>query len=209
MLSITPSGGVSLVTYQSHYCHMTAMFYADNSAMEILQRLHQFDSRLLARLFRQGERRAIVPLARAISRSGDGYLHLLIPLALAAAGAQSIGSLTTLLGLALILERGLYWVLKNGLKRRRPQEIVPGFRSLIIASDQFSFPSGHSSASFLLATALCLVYGPALVIMFLWAALVALSRVVLGVHFPGDTLAGALMGSTCCLFTASVLGILA
>ena len=176
--------------------------------MEILQRLHQFDSRLLAKLFRQGERRAIVPLARAVSRSGDGYLHVLIPLSLFIAGASHILGLALLLGSALALERALYWLLKNGLKRRRPQEIVPGFRSLIIASDPFSFPSGHTSAAFLLATALCLIYGPALAITYLWAILVALSRVVLGVHFPGDTLAGAFMGTSTCLFAASILGLL-
>ncbi|MEM1111946.1 MAG: phosphatase PAP2 family protein [Pseudomonadota bacterium] len=177
--------------------------------MEILQRLHQFDSRLLARVFRQGERRAIVPLARALSRSGDGYLHILFPVLLAVGGAEDVGRFALLLGLAISIERGLYWLLKNGLKRRRPQEIVPGFRSLIIASDQFSFPSGHTSAAFLLATALCLIYGPALAITYLWAALVALSRVILGVHFPGDTLAGALMGTSCCLFIADMIGLLA
>ena len=43
--------------------------------------------------------------------------------------------------------------------------------------------------------------------MYLWAAGVGLSRVLLGVHFPGDILAGALMGSGIALFTAAQLGI--
>ena len=45
--------------------------------MEILAKLQQFELRLLAKLFCQTERRAVVPMARALSRSGDGYLHLL------------------------------------------------------------------------------------------------------------------------------------
>ncbi|TXS93825.1 phosphatase PAP2 family protein [Parahaliea maris] len=147
------------------------------------------------------------PLARALSRSGDGYLHLLIPALLALLGARELDQFCLLLALSLSVERSLYFVLKNTLKRRRPQEAVPGFRSLITASDQFSFPSGHSSAAFLLASALVLVYGGPVIAMYLWATCVALSRIVLGVHFPGDTLAGAFMGTSCALFTASLLGL--
>lgn len=169
--------------------------------------LQELELRLLARVFRQGERRMIRPLARALSRSGDGYLHLLVPALLAFLGARDMDRFALLLGLSLALERSLYWSLKNSLRRRRPQDAVPGFRSLITASDQFSFPSGHSSAAFLLATALTLVYGGPLVAMYLWASGVALSRVLLGVHFPGDTLAGALMGSGCVVFCASLLGL--
>ncbi|TXS92454.1 phosphatase PAP2 family protein [Parahaliea aestuarii] len=147
------------------------------------------------------------PLARALSRSGDGYLHLLIPLLLGLLGARNLDQFCTLLALSLATERTLYWSLKNTLKRRRPQEAVPGFRSLITASDQFSFPSGHSSAAFLLATVLVLVYGGPVIAMYLWASCVALSRIVLGVHFPGDTLAGAFMGTSCVLLTATLLGL--
>ncbi|MBN7798721.1 phosphatase PAP2 family protein [Parahaliea mediterranea] len=169
--------------------------------------LQELENRLLASVFRQGERRMVRPLARALSRSGDGYLHLLVPALLALLGARDVGLFALLLGTALLLERSLYWSLKNSLKRRRPQDAVPGFRSLITASDQFSFPSGHSSAAFLLATALVLVYGGPVVAMYLWASAVALSRVVLGVHFPGDTLAGATMGASCALLVASLLGL--
>ena len=177
-------------------------------AMEIFAKLQQFELRLLAKLFSQTERRAVVPMARALSRSGDGYLHLLVPLLLGALDPASFLALFSLVALALGIERSVYWLVKNTLKRPRPQEALPGFRSLVVAGDQFSFPSGHTSAAFLLATTLCLVYGPALAITYLWAILVALSRVVLGVHFPGDTLAGAFMGTSTCLFAASILGLL-
>ena len=109
--------------------------------------------------------------------------------------------------LALAMERPLYWVLKNALKRRRPQDYVIGFRSLIVPSDKFSFPSGHSSGAFLLATSLCLVFGSPCAATLLWATGVALSRVLLGVHFPGDTLAGALMGSGLAILSAQLWGL--
>lgn len=169
--------------------------------------LQKFEMRLLASVFRQTERRMVIPMARAISRSGDGYLHLLLPLLVLLLDPQGFWIVLPLLALSLAVERALYWLVKNSLRRPRPQEAVPGFRSLIIASDQFSFPSGHSSGAFLLATVLFLVYGAAAVPMFFWAMGVALSRVLLGVHFPGDTLAGALMGTTIALLAATHLGL--
>jgi len=174
--------------------------------MEILNNLHKYDRHLFARVFRQGERRMVIPLAKALSRSGDGYLHLLLPLLLWQLKLPGFDDFIALLAASLVLERLVYWVLKNSLKRKRPQQAVPGLRSLIVASDQFSFPSGHSSGAFLLATTLVLVYGGPVAAIYLWAGGVALSRVVLGVHFPGDIVAGGLMGSAIALLCAIQLG---
>jgi undecaprenyl-diphosphatase len=176
--------------------------------MEILSLLQKYDLDLFTRVFRQGERRMVIPLARAVSRSGDGYLHLLLPLLLLLLQVSDTGTFISLLVVSLLIERGLYWCLKNSLKRRRPQDAVPGLRSFVIASDQFSFPSGHSSAAFLLATCLAMVYGGPVVAVYLWACGMALSRVILGVHFPGDTLAGAIMGSSIAVLSASQLGLI-
>jgi len=175
--------------------------------MEILGTLQKYEVRLFARMFRQTERRMVIPMARAVSRSGDGYLHVLVPLLILTFIPESAGTLLPLLVLALSIERSIYWLVKNGLRRPRPQQAVPGFRSLIVASDEFSFPSGHSSGAFLLATALLIVYGGSAAPMFLWAGAVAVSRILLGVHFPGDTVAGALMGGGIALITAAQLGL--
>jgi membrane-associated phospholipid phosphatase len=62
-----------------------------------------------------------------------------------------------------------------------------------------SFPSGHTSEAFALATSLSLTYpkwyivGPS----FLWAGAVGYSRMDLGVHYPSDVLVGAIIGSGC------------
>jgi undecaprenyl-diphosphatase len=174
--------------------------------MEMLNRIHHFERRLFTRIFRQGERRAVIPLARALSRSGDVYLYLMVPLLLWLLDVPSLGNFLTLLLVAFAIERTLYRSIKNTLKRPRPPNAIPGFNSLIVASDKFSFPSGHSSGAFLLATALVVVYGGPVLAIYLWAAGVALSRVLLGVHFPGDILAGALMGSSIALTCAALMG---
>lgn len=175
--------------------------------MQILSTLQQADLRLFAWLFRSGERLFLIQPARALSHSGDGYLHVLIPLLLIAMGADNAGDLVLVLAFALAMERPVYWILKNVLRRRRPEQFVPGFRSFIVASDRFSFPSGHSSAAFLLATCLLMTHSAAALPMFAWAAAVGLSRVVLGVHFPGDIIAGGSMGAGTALAACSLLGL--
>jgi undecaprenyl-diphosphatase len=174
-------------------------------AMQILQRLQTLDNRLFEHVFRHSGRRTVILLAKSITHSGGGLLHFAVPLLLWSLGVPESGRFMLTLLLALALERLLYRLLKNGLKRRRPQDYLPGFNSLITAPDKFSFPSGHSSAAFLLATVLTVFYGGIFAGMFIWAAAVALSRILLGVHFPGDTLAGAIMGICVGLAIAPVL----
>lgn len=66
----------------------------------------------------------------------------------------------------------------------------------VLEHDPLSFPSGHAALSFAVATSLALSYPEAEVVapVLVWAALVSLSRVWLGVHYPSDVLTGALLG---------------
>lgn len=177
--------------------------------MAILATLQHVDTKLFSRVFRHGEQGGAVQLlAKVCSRSGDGFLHLIVPACFAIWGATELPTLCVLLGSAMFIERCLYFILKNSLKRRRPQDFVPGINSIIQASDKFSFPSGHTSAAFCLATSTGLVMGGPFIAMYLWACAVGLSRVVLGVHFPGDTVAGAIMGSAIALAAANQLALI-
>jgi undecaprenyl-diphosphatase len=174
--------------------------------MDILYALHRADVRLFEAVFRLSSRSATAAAAKAISRTADGYLFALVPAVLWLAGAQQLATLLQLLLLSLCVQLPLYWLLKNGLRRRRPQDSFDNFQSLVVAADKFSFPSGHTAAAFLLATSLSLVYGGAFIGVFAWATAVAVSRVALGVHYPGDTLAGAVMGVAVASCMYSYLG---
>lgn len=103
--------------------------------------------------------------------------------------------------LGFCIERPIYFVLKNGFKRNRPEAALKDFESLITPSDKFSFPSGHTSASFMMATLIGYFFPYLLAVLFVWAALVGFSRVVLGVHFPTDILVGVILGVSTAIFS--------
>ena len=76
----------------------------------------------------------------------------------------------------------------------RPYSYVPDITLLIPPLDDFSFPSGHTFASFAAATALFLYHRKAGAAAFILAVTIAFSRLYLYVHFPSDVLAGAILG---------------
>jgi membrane-associated phospholipid phosphatase len=87
-------------------------------------------------------------------------------------------------------------VLKSTIKEDRPFVTYPFITQLTVAGPK-SFPSGHTAEAFSLATSLSMAYPKWYVIApsYLWATTVGYSRMHLGVHYPGDVFAGAIIGS--------------
>lgn len=84
--------------------------------------------------------------------------------------------------------------LKPLIARIRPFDLKPGIDLLIEAPKDFSFPSGHTNASFVFATVIFCVNKKWGVGAFILAALIAFSRLYLYVHYPTDVLGGILCG---------------
>lgn len=85
--------------------------------------------------------------------------------------------------------------LKNLVARTRPYEVVDGLILLIERQSDFSFPSGHTCASFAAAVVYWRMMDKKYSIpLLILAALIAFSRLYVGVHYPSDVLAGLLIG---------------
>jgi membrane-associated phospholipid phosphatase len=99
-------------------------------------------------------------------------------------------------GAGLVVSLGTSYILKKIVDRQRPAEKYPYIDPFVVETDA-SFPSGHTTAAFSAATSLSLATRKWYVIVpaYLWAGTVAYSRLQLGVHYPSDVLAGALIGA--------------
>ena len=97
-------------------------------------------------------------------------------------------------------------IFKFGFERLRPchDPSLEGLLREVKCGGKFGFYSAHSSNSFFVATYLTIFLGKKIkqlpYFLFVWAAIVAYSRVYLGMHFPGDIIIGAIMGILLALF---------
>lgn len=89
--------------------------------------------------------------------------------------------------------------IKPLVSRARPWVVIEGFAALVAEHDPNSFPSGHTCSAFAFGVALCAVLPQkwAKAAALSAAVLMGLSRLYVGVHFPSDVLAGALIGTLC------------
>jgi len=168
--------------------------------MKLLYSIHKYDVSLFTWLINARMHSTLTKICRYISKTGDGPPYVVIIGLLYWHEGFESPFLQAIL-LAFAIERPVYFVLKNSLRRNRPQAALQNFRSTITPSDKFSFPSGHTSAAFMMATLLGFYCTPLMIPLYCWAALVGFSRVVLGVHFPTDTLVGAILGIGTALFS--------
>lgn len=128
----------------------------------------------------------------------SGLCFLAIALLLLCFRATRRGGATALVAIGL---GGLVTnlTIKPLITRPRPWVVMEDFVSVVTSSDPHSFPSGHTTAAFAFGVALCLTLPQkwAKAAALAAAAFMGFSRLYVGVHFPTDVLAGAVIG-TCC-----------
>jgi len=94
-------------------------------------------------------------------------------------------------------------ILKRIFNRPRPEAAITQHRALVETPQDGSFPSTHTSTSVALALGLILAGHMLAPYIVIWSAGVAFSRYYLGVHYPSDIAAGALLGLVCGAFDYS------
>ncbi len=157
----------------------------------LLRLMHRLDLSLLRAMRTRGHSPAAERAARALGRAGNnGAIWVVLCLAVLAA-TDSNGEAWLICALLAPLAIALNYAIKLIVKRPRP--VLEGLPPLGGAPSSLSFPSAHATSSFAVATAMTRVdsWGA---LAFVLAFALALGRPYLGMHYPSDVLAGALLG---------------
>ena len=157
------------------------------------------DTRAMCWLLQQPQAARRARMARLVSRLGDGPFDVALTLLIWWMDRQGGSEFALTAMAAYALEVPLFVLLKHLIKRPRPADALESLSAFIQPADRFSFPSGHTAAAFVMASLLCVFYPPVMLLALGLAVMVGLSRVLLGVHYPSDILAGATLGVSCAM----------
>jgi undecaprenyl-diphosphatase len=129
------------------------------------------------------------------SRLGDGWIWYSVGIALLLYGGDlrfiAFAASATAEAATVVLFRAL----KKASKRKRPCHLEAHCWAHVLPPDQFSFPSGHSMSAFAIAIPLCIFYPDLQAALLVLSVSIAVSRVVLGMHFVSDVVVGSLLGA--------------
>jgi len=124
-----------------------------------------------------------------ITHLGSPYFWLLVGLTLLI--KKKVSAIGIAIGLAVNAVASLG--IKALFMRSRPGDVLEGIKTLVVETDS-SFPSAHTSTAFLGAVVLSYYYPKGKPFFYGLAALIAVSRIYVGVHFPLDVIVGAVLG---------------
>ncbi|MBB0244661.1 phosphatase PAP2 family protein, partial [Streptomyces alkaliphilus] len=159
-------------------------------------RISELDKRLFARVAARRSRPGDVVLPRLSRAANNGRLWMATAAGMAALGGHRSGRAALRgLGAMAIASFTVNTLVKAGVRRQRPTiDEVPLGRRLSRQPRTWSFPSGHAASAAAFATGVALESPRHAAAVAPLAAAVGFSRVHVGVHYPGDVVAGWLLG---------------
>jgi len=166
------------------------------------------DHRLMRRVNRWPAPRWVRIWMLCATRGGDGWLWYAMGLLILLFGGNARFMAVGTAALAAALGIALFLRIKKATGRKRPCAIEPHCWATLLPPDQFSFPSGHTITAFAVAVCLSEFYPELAAGLFFCAASVAASRILLGMHFLSDVLAGAAIGTLLAFASTWIVGLL-
>lgn len=154
------------------------------------------DLRWARRMYRGATDELFVRVLIVASWLGDGIFWYALIAAMVLAGGTEGRDAAAHMALAGLVNLAIYKWLKRSVSRRRPCDCYADLRAVARPLDAFSFPSGHvlHATTF---TIILFSYNPSVGLALLpIIVLIAVSRVALGLHYPSDVIAGALIGGS-------------
>ncbi len=160
--------------------------------MKINSTLLERDAALSARL-RVAEKPGLLrTFAKFFAHSGDSWFDTVVIIFIWLVGSPEWKTKMWIFGVSMIVTAVMVLAIKFTVKRRRPEG---EWGNIYRSTDPHSFPSGHATRAFLFA-ALAVWLGPPwfAVLIAIWAPLVGLARIAMGVHYVSDVVAGLFLG---------------
>jgi undecaprenyl-diphosphatase len=158
----------------------------------MLDKLLELDLQQSRRLNIAGQPGVLRSAAVVLAHSGDSWFWLAGLVFIYILGDAGWKFRAIALAASILVTAVLVLALKFSVRRRRPDG---QWGAIYRSTDPHSFPSGHAARAFLIAV-LAVGLGPAWfgILALFWAPLVTMARVVMGVHYLSDVLAGVLVG---------------
>ncbi|MET0892919.1 MAG: phosphatase PAP2 family protein [Pseudoxanthomonas sp.] len=166
--------------------------------------MHQQDAGLCLRANRLCERDPARRFFAVVSRLGDGIFWYALMAAMVIADGWTGLAASAHLAATGVIALAVYKLLKRWTRRPRPFAADVRIRAWVAPLDEFSFPSGHTLHAVAFSI-VALAHYPALALLLIpFTLCVAVSRVVLGLHYPSDVLAATAIGSALAALSLSI-----
>jgi undecaprenyl-diphosphatase len=162
--------------------------------MKLLVSAMRFDNLFLLSIFQLNDKKSVSTILPRVSHSANGYYYPLIPALIFPFDQDKALSFFITGLISFAIELPLCTILKHVIKRNRPCEALDHIYYRVLPEDRFSLPSGHTSAAFVITVLLSHFYPLLILPSVIWASLVGVSRIYLGVHYPTDVLIGMAIG---------------